>query len=154
MALTKPHELNGGSEMDPCLTLDGHRKAKFPEDGVSVDTDGGGKGIAKQNALHRAENYLKKKSELNRRQLIFVLAIVAALLLLFIVVLVLAVCWPRSTHAKDFPVCRLPACLQASAQVSAHVLFSRMHLFRVRAVNLQVRLRALPSFNSPLLEST
>jgi hypothetical protein len=124
MALTKPHELNGGSEMDPCLRLDGgHHKAKFAEDGVSVDTSGGGKGIAKQNALHRAENYLKKRSEMNRRQLIFVLAIVAALLLLFIVVVVLAACWPRSTHAKDFPVCRLPACLQASAQVSAHALF-------------------------------
>lgn len=121
MALSKPHELNGGSEMDPCLMLDGgHRKAKFAEDGVSVDTDAGAtKGIAKQNALHRAENYLKKRSEMNRRQLIFVLAIVAALLLLFIVVVVLAACWPRSTHAKDFPVCRLPACLQASAQVSA-----------------------------------
>jgi len=124
MALTKPHELNGGSEMDPCLRLDGgHHKAKFAEDGVSVDTSGGGKGIAKQNALHRAENYLKKRSEMTRRQLIFVLAIVAALLLLFIVVVVLAACWPRSTHAKDFPVCRLPACLQASAQVSAQRTF-------------------------------
>ncbi|XP_065338294.1 endothelin-converting enzyme 1-like [Cloeon dipterum] len=116
MAAAKPHDMNGGSEMDPCLMLDGHRKAKFAEDGNSVDVDTP-KGIARKSALHRAETYLREKTELNRRQLIFVLATVFALFLLLIVVIVLAACWPRSTHAKDFPVCRLPACLQASAQM-------------------------------------
>lgn len=84
-------------ENDPCLKPSHKSNGKFYE---------------------RTELKLREKSGLSRRGLIISGIVLLVLLFLFITVIVLVICWPRTPHERQFPICEDAACLRAVSQVS------------------------------------
>jgi hypothetical protein len=98
-------DAGGATELDTCLDSE-----------IKKPIDSG--------RMARIEKRLRAKSGLSRKGLIAAGVILLLLLIFLIVVIVLAACWPRPPHAHQFPICRTPACLSASAQVSYQILIA------------------------------
>lgn len=96
---TQPNNIN---ENDPCLKTSARKdRRKFYE---------------------RTEEKLREKSGLTRRGLIIAGVVLFILFILFIIVIVLGICWPRTPHERQFPICEDAACLRAVAQVCTFYL--------------------------------
>lgn len=69
------------------------------------------------------EQWCTEKTGLSRIGLLTLAVLLLILFILFITVLVMSTLWPVAPHSALFPICRTPACLLASSEVSFFVYY-------------------------------